>query len=73
MSVIFMVCYSICWTPMPGVYPSECLAYENRAKGLALWQLTQTGLACINTFGLPVAIANIGWKSGPLCKDVTSD
>lgn len=30
------MCYSFGYTPMQALYPAECIAYENRAKGIAL-------------------------------------
>ena len=47
-AVIFMSMYSVSWTPITGVYPTECFAYTTRAKGLAYWQFIQAGLACIS-------------------------
>ncbi|KDQ62665.1 hypothetical protein JAAARDRAFT_203742 [Jaapia argillacea MUCL 33604] len=59
---LFMVVFSFGWTPMQGVYATECLAYEARAKGLAFYNLVAQASSCINTFGLPVALQKLGWK-----------
>lgn len=58
-----MVCYSFGYTPLQGLYPAECLAYENRAKGLALQTWVGTLFGLINTFGMPVALPVLTWKS----------
>jgi hypothetical protein len=59
--VLFMVFFSVGWTPLQALYPAEILSYENRAKGLALqgWGASASGL--INTFGLPPALGAIGY------------
>ncbi|KZP00107.1 general substrate transporter [Calocera viscosa TUFC12733] len=59
---LFMVFFSLGWTPMQAVYPSEVLSFEMRVKGLALQGLFVQGISCINTFALPTALTNIGWK-----------
>jgi MFS family permease len=33
---VFLVVFAFVWTPMQALYPCEVLAYNNRAKGLAL-------------------------------------
>ncbi|WWC63036.1 uncharacterized protein I303_105635 [Kwoniella dejecticola CBS 10117] len=60
---LFMVCYSFGMTPLQGLYPSESLKHENRARGIALQ--TWLGAACnlINTFALPSALEHIRWKT----------
>ncbi|KAF8885092.1 general substrate transporter [Gymnopilus junonius] len=59
---LFMVVYSFGWTPMQALYPTEVLSYEARAKGLAFLGIVLHGASLINTFGLPVALQNLGWK-----------
>jgi len=59
---IFMVCFSFGWTPMNGLYAPEVLSYQSRAKGMAFTSVVVQSVACINTFGLPVALEKIGWK-----------
>ncbi|KAI3607710.1 protein phosphatase 2c ptc3 [Moniliophthora roreri] len=60
---LFMVCFSFGWTPMQALYPAEVLSYEARAKGLAFLNLVTQAASLINTFGLPVALEKIGWKT----------
>jgi hypothetical protein len=63
LTVLFMVFFSFGWTPLQALYPAEVLSYENRAKGLALSGWVTSAVSCINTFGLPPALAALDWKS----------
>jgi len=58
---LFMVFFSFGWTPLQGLYPAEVLAYENRAKGLALQGWCTSAASLINTFGMPIALRDIGY------------
>ena len=58
-----MVFFSFGWTPLQGLYPAEVLAYENRAKGLALQGWCTSAASLINTFGMPIALRDIGYIS----------
>ncbi|KAI5454184.1 hypothetical protein NCC49_004249 [Naganishia albida] len=60
---LFMVFFSLGWTPLQGLYPTEVLSYEVRAKGLAVQSLFTQVASCINTFGMPVALAKLTWKT----------
>lgn len=51
---------------MQALYPAEVLAYEARAKGLAVLGVFTQISSLINTFGLPVALQKITWKSESL-------
>jgi len=59
---LFMVFFSFGWTPNQALYPSEVLSFEMRAKGLAFQTLVTEGVSCINTFGLPPALAALTWR-----------
>ncbi|KAF8516839.1 general substrate transporter [Hysterangium stoloniferum] len=59
---LFMVVFSFGWTPIQALYPAEILSYESRAKGLSFLLVVVQAVGCINTFALPVALKNIGWK-----------
>lgn len=48
--------------PCQALYPSEVLAYNARAKGLAMNGLWLNIVAFINTYAAPVGITNAGWK-----------
>ena len=58
-----MVFFSFGWTPLQALYPAEVLSFENRAKGLALQGLVTSAVSCINTFGLPSALAALPWQT----------
>lgn len=58
-----MVFFSFGWTPLQGLYPAECLAFEVRAKGLALQGWFTNVFSLINTFGLPSALEALNWKT----------
>jgi len=47
---------------MQSLYPSEVLAYNTRAKGLAFMNLVVNAVNVLNTYVPPIAIANSGWK-----------
>ncbi|KAF3913932.1 hypothetical protein ABW21_db0206221 [Orbilia brochopaga] len=59
---IFGITYSFAYTPLQALYPVECLSYETRAKGMAIYNLAVNIAGVINTFVIPVAFASIGWK-----------
>jgi len=67
--VLFMVFFSVGWTPLQALYPSEILSYQNRAKGLSLqgWGASAAGL--INTFGLPPALGAINYIGESMAND----
>lgn len=60
--MLWSVFFSFGWTPLQGLYPTEVLAYEVRAKGLALQTWFANVFSLINTFGIPNALAAINWK-----------
>lgn len=44
------------------MYPSEVLAFNSRAKGLAFYNLARSIVLIINTYVPPIAIANVSWR-----------
>ncbi|KAI9633105.1 general substrate transporter [Dioszegia hungarica] len=58
---LFGVFYSFGMTPLQGLYPSEVLSFENRAKGLSLQAWFTNAIACINTFAIPPALGKLGY------------
>ncbi|KAJ6538473.1 general substrate transporter [Mycena vulgaris] len=44
------------------MYPSECLNFSNRSKGLALFAGIESVAAVVNNFAGAVAFQKIGWK-----------
>ncbi|MCJ1314114.1 hypothetical protein MMC25_007794 [Agyrium rufum] len=59
---VFLFAFAFVWTPMQALYPSEVLAYNARAKGLAMSGLWLNIVSFINTYAAPVGITNSGWK-----------
>ncbi|ORX35137.1 and other transporter-domain-containing protein [Kockovaella imperatae] len=55
--MLFMVCFSIGWTPLQQLYPTEVLSYENRQKGNALRSMISI---LINS---PALLTHIQWKT----------
>jgi predicted neutral ceramidase superfamily lipid hydrolase len=43
---VFLFAFAFVWTPMQALYPSEVLAYNSRAKGLAMGGLWLNIVAC---------------------------
>ncbi|KAJ7129328.1 major facilitator superfamily domain-containing protein [Mycena epipterygia] len=60
--VIFSFFVNMTYTPLQGMYPSECLNFSNRSKGLALFALIESLAAMVNNFAGAVAFQKIGWK-----------
>ena len=59
---VFLVVFAFAWTPMQSLYPSEVLAFNTRAKGLAYMNFMVNAVNVLNTYVPPIAIANSGWK-----------
>ena len=55
--------YSFGWTPLQAMYAVECLAYETRAKGMAMYSLFTNIALLVNQFGVGNAIEAIGWHT----------
>lgn len=50
------------WTPLQTLYAVECLENRTRAKGSGLNFLFLNVAMVVNTYGISVGIAKIGWK-----------
>lgn len=59
---VFLFAFAFVWTPCQALYPSEVLAYNTRAKGLAMLGLWLNIVSFINTYAAPVGITHAGWK-----------
>jgi len=57
----FGIVYSFGYTPLQALYPVETLAYEQRAKGMALSSVGVNAASLLNQFAWPVALGKIGW------------
>ncbi|KAF4765745.1 hypothetical protein HAV15_003541 [Penicillium sp. str.  len=62
---IFLIgaCYSFGWTPLQAMYAVECLSYETRAKGMAMYSVFTNIALLVNQFGVGNAIDAIGWHT----------
>ena len=60
---IFLIgaCFSFGWTPLQAMYAVECLSYETRAKGMAMYSVFTNIALLVNQFGFGNAIGVIGW------------
>ncbi|KAL4784911.1 MFS general substrate transporter [Aspergillus varians] len=63
--LIFLIgfCFSFGWTPLQAMYPVECLAYETRAKGMAMFSVFTNIALLVNQFGIGNAMDAIGWHT----------
>ncbi|KAJ5128159.1 hypothetical protein N7448_008938 [Penicillium atrosanguineum] len=59
---LFQGFYSIGWTPLLYLYPSEVMNYSIRANGVALSSFVLNAFALVFTFIMPIGLGNIGWK-----------
>ncbi|KAJ5419393.1 uncharacterized protein N7487_002943 [Penicillium crustosum] len=62
---IFLIgaCFSFGWTPLQAMYAVECLSYETRAKGMAMYSVFTNIALLVNQFGVGNAIDVIGWHT----------
>ena len=60
---LFQGTYSFGWTPLLYLYPPEVLNYSVRANGLGVFQFVANGVALLIVWTMPIALANIGWKT----------
>ncbi|KAJ5756854.1 hexose carrier protein, partial [Penicillium manginii] len=59
---LFQGFYSIAWTPLLYLYPSEVMNYTIRANGVALSSFSLNAFALVFTFIMPIGLGDIGWK-----------
>ncbi|KAJ5396568.1 hypothetical protein N7509_004681 [Penicillium cosmopolitanum] len=55
--------YSFGWTPLQAMYSVECLAYETRAKGMAIYSVFTNIALLVNQFGIGNAMGAISWHT----------
>ncbi|KAF2239990.1 MFS sugar transporter-like protein [Viridothelium virens] len=60
---LFQGAYSFGWTPLLYMYPPEVLNYPVRANGMGVFQFVENGVALLIVWTMPIALANIGWKT----------
>jgi len=59
---IYGVTYSIAWTPLATLYPTEIMPYNIRAKGLAYETMCSQLALFFNSYVNPIGLAALGWK-----------
>lgn len=59
---IFFGFYDISWTPLSNMYTVEILPYNLRAKGQAIYNITQGTANAINQWVNPIVLEAIAWK-----------
>jgi len=59
---LFGICFAWGFTPLQTLYAVECLENRTRAKGSGLNFLFLNVAMVVNTYGISVGIAKIGWK-----------
>ena len=59
---LFGIFFAWGWTPLQTLYAVECLENRTRAKGSGLNFLFLNVAMVVNTYGISVGIAKIGWK-----------
>lgn len=57
------IVFSAAYTPLQALYPVEVLAFDQRAKGMALQNMAGNAAGLINQFALPVALKRIKWRT----------
>jgi hypothetical protein len=57
---LYGVSFAIIYTPLQSLFCSEALSNGTRAKGMAYHTLVVNVALCVNTFGISVALADIG-------------
>ncbi|EOD52415.1 putative mfs lactose protein [Neofusicoccum parvum] len=59
---VFGFVYSAGFTPLQALYPVECLRYESRAKGMAMYNFFVNVANFYNTFVTGIAFTHLAWK-----------
>ncbi|THV08266.1 general substrate transporter [Dendrothele bispora CBS 962.96] len=59
---LFGFVFSFSYTPLQALYPTECLANNTRAKGMAMYSFAVSCAGLVGTYAGPVALQNITWK-----------
>ncbi|KAJ7069803.1 general substrate transporter [Mycena amicta] len=59
---IFNFFYCATYVPLPQAYVSECLTFDKRANGVAMYTLVASLASLVNTYATPIALAKIQWR-----------
>ncbi|KAJ7505339.1 general substrate transporter [Mycena galericulata] len=60
---IFNFFFCATYLPLPALYPSECMNFENRfCSTSSRYTLVASTASLVNTYATPIALANIQWR-----------
>nr|GAT60295.1 predicted protein [Mycena chlorophos] len=59
---LFTFFYCATYVPLPAAYTSECMPFEKRANGVAMYTFAASLASLISTYATPIALSNIGWR-----------
>ncbi|KAF7288563.1 MFS domain-containing protein [Mycena chlorophos] len=59
---LFTFFYCATYVPLPAAYTSECMPFEKRANGVAMYTFAASLASLISTYATPIALDNIGWR-----------
>jgi len=59
---LYSAAYSLAWTPLTVLYPTEIMPYHIRAKGLAVSSLAVNLALFFNSYVNPIGMDNLGYK-----------
>ncbi|KAF8543136.1 general substrate transporter [Trichophaea hybrida] len=62
MIYFFGFTFSVAFTPFQALYPVECLDFENRAKGMAVYNFWVNIASFFNQYVTPIGLGNVQWK-----------
>lgn len=62
MIYLFGFTFSVAFTPFQALYPVECLDFETRAKGMAVYNFWVNIASFFNQYATPVGLGNVKWK-----------
>ncbi|KAF5393166.1 hypothetical protein D9757_001239 [Collybiopsis confluens] len=59
---LFGFVFSFAYTPLQALVPTECLANNTRAKGMAMYSLAVSCAGLVGNYAGPIALQRITWK-----------
>ncbi|KAI5837878.1 general substrate transporter [Morchella snyderi] len=62
MIYLFGFTFSVGFTPFQALYPVECLTFETRAKGMAVYNFWVNIASFFNQYATPVGLGDVKWK-----------
>ncbi|KAJ7095884.1 general substrate transporter [Mycena belliarum] len=56
---LFNFFFAATYLPLPAIYPSECMSFDNRANGVAFYTLCASMASFVGTYAVPIALERI--------------